>query len=130
MNERERLIKQGFNVIAALCFLLIGGRLVSFLSSLFSGGFNLIAFAWLLVTFWLGWSLYSGQLLGRNIMAIVAVVTIFQASLWLLGGALAGVPSMVITQLLVIFFHIGLVYALFFYEPVQQYFRYIGGEHS
>lgn len=129
MNERERLIKQGFNVVAAMCLVMIGARILSTIQLAMMGMLGSVAtIVPLLVTLWLAWNLYSGKIWIRNIVALYGIYMIIQSLFLLFGGALIGEPLFMLFQIINIAVYGGLIYLLFMYEPVQEYFRYVGGE--
>lgn len=126
MNERERLIKQGLNVLMGMCFFMVGSRLAGVFAGMLSGQPSALGVIMLLLSTWFAWNIYSGNLLFRNIMALVAVIFVFQALFLMIAGFGAGDPLYALRQLFNAAFYAGLIYVLFFYEPVQEYFRYIG----
>lgn len=128
MNARERQIMQGYNIVAAICVLMVLGRLLGFLSGALGGNFNVLALGMLGLTAWVAWSLYSGQLWARNVVGLLALLAIAQALFMTLGGALMGEPVLLVINLLGLLFNVGFIYLLFFYDPVLEYFRYVGTE--
>lgn len=128
MNVRERQIMQGYNIVVTICVLMVLGRLLGFLSGVLGGNFNVLALGMLGLTAWVAWSLYSGQLWARNVVGLLALLAIAQALFMTLGGALMGEPGLLVVNLLGLLFNGGFIYLLFFYEPVLEYFRYVGTE--
>lgn len=110
-----------------MCLLMIGTRFLSTVQLALSGQFGSAGtIVPLLIILWLAWNLYSGKLWVRNIAALYAVLLIAQSVL--LFGALTLDNPLLLLFPLIIIINGGLIYLLFMYEPVQEYFRYVGGE--
>ncbi|WP_261663562.1 hypothetical protein [Deinococcus sp. Marseille-Q6407] len=106
--------------------MLLVARLLGALPLLARG--EMFALLPLLITAWMAWNLYSGWLWIRNLIALYGLYVCLQSLFWLFGGALIGQPLLMVAALFNIAVFAGTIYLLFAYEPVQDYFRYVGGQ--
>ena len=121
-------VRKGFRFVAAFMLLIIGSRLLQLLGDWSQGRATLLSLFWFGATAFLCWSIYAGRMWARNILALLTVFgllsSVFQiVAVFSVGGLGLG---LFVTALTLI--NVGAVCALFMYEPVQDYFCYIGGD--
>lgn len=121
-------VRTGFRFVAVFMLMIVGTQLLRLLGAWSQGGLNLLGLFWFAATAFLCWSIYAGRMWARNVLAVLTFLGLLSSVLQIItvfsvGGVGLGLFSTALTLI-----NVGAVCALFMYEPVQDYFRYIGGD--
>lgn len=124
----ETSIRAGFRFVAGFMLLIIGGQVLQVLSALAQGQLGLLGLVWLAATVFLCWSIYAGRLWARNVLALLTLVGLFGQVMQIALAFGGGQPGVGLFLIAVTLLNVAAVCALYMYGPVQDYFRYIGGD--